>query len=245
MLKAGHVIAVEDTSTSPLVDHHLNSQSPHQSLLGIPLAVGDHKLGAAIIVYDTPHQFTPDELRRAEQAGNLVTLGLWVVQQDVELKRRLHESNALADIARSLSETERVGLDKVLQQIIDSAKDLIPSAEQAVIHLLDKENQLLIPRAVTGFKEPREGKLHMRLGEGVAGQVIADGMTINIPDVQNDQHFLRYETLPGFRSLMVSPVQTDKERLGTISIQSNRSNAFSTSEQQLLEFTGHSGCHCH
>jgi len=238
VLEAGHVIAVEDISTSPLVNRHLNSQLPHQSLMGIPLVVGEHKLGAAIIAYNTLHQFTPDELRRAEQAGSLVALELWVVQQDVELKLRLHETNTLSDIARALSETERVGLDKVLQQIVDSAKDLIPSAEQAVIHLLDTEHQLLIPRAVTGSKEPSKGQLHMRLGEGVAGQVIANGTTINIPNVEKDQYFLRYEKLPHFRSLMVSPVQSGTERLGTISIQSDQPNAFNADEQLLLSSLG-------
>lgn len=160
------------------------------------------------------------------------------VEPERRLQARLREADALAEIGRALSETERVGLDEVLQLIVDSAKDLIPGTEQAVIHLLNTELQLLIPRAVTGFIESSEGKLNMRLGEGVAGQVIADGVVVNIADVEHDPRFLRYEALPRFRSLMVSPVQSGKERLGTISVQSGQPNAFSADEQKLLSSLG-------
>ncbi len=161
-----------------------------------------------------------------------------LVEPERRLQARLREADALAAIGQALSETERVGLDHVLKLIVDSAQELIPGAEQAVIHLLDAEHQLLIPRAVTGFMEHSEARLHMRLGEGVAGQVIADGVVVNIADVENDPRFLRDETLPRFRSLLVSPVQTGKERLGTISVQSAHPNAFSADEQRLLSSLG-------
>lgn len=238
VLEAGHAIAVEDVATSPLVSKRINSQLPSRSLLGIPLAVGERRIGAAIIAYNTPHKFNDDELRRAEQTGNLIALALWDIQQDIELQQRLLETNILAKIGRALSETERVGLDEVLQLIVDSARELIPDSEKAVIHLLDEENQLLIPRAVAGYEEPSEGQLNMRLGEGVAGQVIADGTVVNIADVEHDPRFLRMETRPRFRSLLVSPVQSGKQRLGTISVQSSHPRAFDEDEQQLLSSLG-------
>jgi signal transduction histidine kinase len=238
VLKAGHAIAADDSANSPFVNQRIQGIFPSRSLLGIPLVVGEHKLGAIMVAFNTLHKFTPIELRHAEQASSQIALALWDVQQDSALQRRLRVSTALSKIAQALSQTERVGLDHVLQLIVDSAQELIPGSERAVLHLLDEEQQVLIPRAVTGFDKPEEGKMNMRLGEGVAGQVIADGKSINIADVETDLRFIRLDSLPRFRSLMVSPVQSGQERIGTISVQSNQPNAFTNDEMHLLSSLG-------
>jgi signal transduction histidine kinase len=238
VLDSGHSIAIDDVAASPLVSRQIQAIVPTKSILGIPLIFGERKIGAALIAYNSPRQFTADDLRHAEQAGNHLALALWDIQQETELRRRLRESNTLASIAQALSETERVSLDNVLQLIVDSAKELIPATEQAVIHLLDEEQQVLVPRAVNGFDAPDDGKMNMRLGKGVAGQVIADGNPVNIANVETDPRFLRQASLPRFRSLMVAPVQSGKMRLGTISVQSSHPNAFSAEEMQLLDSLG-------
>ncbi|MFZ5857285.1 MAG: GAF domain-containing protein [Chloroflexota bacterium] len=238
VIRAGRAIGVDDIATSSLVSERLKSQLPSRSLLGIPLLVGDHRVGAVVVAFHTPHTFTEDEIKRAEQVGNLLALALWDVQQDIELQRRLRETNTLAKIGIALSETEHVGLDEVLQLIVDSARELIPDSEKAVIHLLDDDKEYLIPRAVSGHTSPSEGRRNMRLGQGVAGQVIADGTVVNIADVESDPRFLRMETRPDFRSLLVSPVQSGKQRLGTISVQSSLPDAFTADEEALLSALG-------
>jgi signal transduction histidine kinase/GTP-sensing pleiotropic transcriptional regulator CodY len=238
VIKAGRVLTAENVLNSPYVNAKVAQQYPARSLLGVPLIYGEHKLGAVLIAHNQPHKFTSDEIRLAEQAGNLVALALWDVQQEIELARRLRESNVLTEIGRALSESERIGLDKVLQMIVESARDLIPGAEKTVIHLIDLEQEALIPRAVTGFSEFSGGQLNMRLGKGVAGQVFATGEVINIADVETDPRFLRDERPARFRSLMVSSIQSGQERLGTISVQSNEPDAFNTEEQKLLAGLG-------
>jgi signal transduction histidine kinase len=155
-----------------------------------------------------------------------------------ELQQRLREERALSDISLALSETERVGLNHVLQLIVDSARELLPDTEQAVIHLLDVEHQVLVPQAVSGFENPSAGKLNMRMGEGVAGQVIETGEMVNISDVETDIRFLPNKNLVRFRSLMVAPVESGEKRLGTISVQSGKPNAFLSTQQFLLKSLG-------
>jgi PAS domain S-box-containing protein len=154
------------------------------------------------------------------------------------IKKRLRESEALAQIAHSLSETERIGLTELLGLIANSARELISGAEQSVIHILDEKEQFLIPKAVAGTTPPSEQKNKMRLGEGVAGQVITSGNTINISDVEKDDRFLRTQAIPQFRSLLVSPVISGERKLGTISVQSKIPNAFTESDASLLSTLG-------
>jgi len=240
VLKAGHALAAEDVFNSPYVSIEIAKRYPARSVLGIPLIARDHKLGAAIIAFNTPHHFSSEEIERAEQAGNQIALALWNFQQSTEIQHRLKESNALAEIGRALSETERVGTSRVLQLIVDSARELIPHAEKSVIHLLEAEEQLLFARAVSGFDEhEREySRVKMRLGEGVAGQVIREGITINIGDIRTHPRFILGDSVPAFRSLLVAPVQSGGQQIGTISVQSSKTNAFSAKDAELLNALG-------
>ncbi len=173
-----------------------------------------------------------------EQACHQVAIALLSAQQDIELQKRLRESNALTNISLALSETEKIGLQNVLQLIVNSAKELIPNTKQAVIHMLDEEKTFLTPAAVIGYDNFVEGKRKMRLGEGIAGQVIASGETINIADVETDPRFIKLGAPPTFHSLAVAPVQSGDQKMGTISILSSTSNAFSQKEGQLLSALG-------
>ncbi|MBI5965026.1 MAG: GAF domain-containing protein [Chloroflexi bacterium] len=214
---------------------------PVKSALCIPYITQGHKLGATVLAYNTPRQFTSEELYEAQQATDQIALVLWTVQQEVEIQKRLKETNALARIGRALSETERTGPNTVLQLIVESARELIPHTEQAVIHLLDNEEDALISQAALGFSDDDEqsrNQFKMQLGEGIAGQVIKEGVTINVADIKNDPRFVSMGNEPGYRSLLVAPIQIKGKQIGTISVQSKDTNAFSEGEADLLKALG-------
>ena len=241
VLQAGHALAADDVLNSPIIDPRSLQDPNIHSMLGIPLIAGEHRLGAALITFHAPHRFTLEEVSQAEQAGNQIALALRNFQQSTEIEQRLRESSALAEIGRALSRTERVGTGRVLQLIVDSARDLIPQAEESVIHLLDSGEKILIAQAVSGFGEKEWGKdrIKMRLGEGVAGRVIREGLTINVRDVNNDPNFIFHDSyLPEFRSLLVAPVQSGGQQIGTISVQSKNVHAFSGKDEALLNALG-------
>lgn len=165
-----------------------------------------------------------------------------VIQRSLEQKRQrdiqhsLKESNTLTQIGRALSETERVGTDKVLQLIVNSARELIQHAEESVIHLMDADEDELFPRAVSGIDANTQplDRPKLRLGEGVAGQVSKTGKTINVGDIKTSPLFIQRDKAPTFQSLMVAPVQSGEQQIGTISVQSNKRNAFSAHDMELL-----------
>jgi len=239
-LDAGHVLVVQDMANTELSTPYTLQNFTEKSFISIPLIYGEHKLGAAVVGCNKTNQFTPERLEHAEQAANQIALAVWNVQQDLELKKRLHEVETLANISRALSETERIGLQTVLQLIVTSAKELIHGAEQAVIHLLDKEEQLLEAQAVSGYEDATTNWkfIKIRPNEGVAGQVLVTGQTVNIADVEKDPRFVTYAEPPKYRSLIVAPVQSGEQRLGTISVQSASVSAFTEAESRLLSALG-------
>jgi signal transduction histidine kinase len=237
-LDAAKILVVEDVSRSPDASTEWFRQFPIRSLISIPLIFDNSKLGVAIIAHNTLHKFSAEDIQLAEQAGSQIALAWWDTQQDIDLQQRLRETNTLANIARTLSETEYGGLKRVLQLIVTSVKELIPNAERTVVHMLDEDQQILIPEEVSGFDKPAMGKMNMHLGEGVAGQVLASGKAVYIPDVQEDPRFISLKGAPQLRSLIVAPVQSGTQKLGTISVQNNAPNAFTSEESRLLSLLG-------
>jgi signal transduction histidine kinase len=209
-----------------------------QSALCIPLLAKEYRLGVVVLVFDHPSCLTSEDLKYAGLAGNQVALAMYSIQQESKLQKQLKETRALANIERALSVTERVGIETVLQLIVDSAKELIPAAKEAVLHLLDEERKILIPRAVAGVENKTTGRLNMRLGEGIAGQVIMTREIISVSDTQTDLRFFKQAAPVKFRSLIVAPIQGATHSVGTISIQSEQPNAFTPDEAHLLGALG-------
>lgn len=233
-----HALVAEDVYNSPYISPEVAKMFPARSMIGIPLLYRNKKLGAIIVAYNTPHRFDTSEIERAEQAGRQIAIAMWSVQQDIELKRRLKEQETLAQITTSLSQVEHIGLSNVLDLIVHAARELIPKAQQAVIHLMDKSNAYLTPQAVSGYEQTGETGGKMRVGEGAAGLAMSEGKSVYIPSIHADERFIHLISHVKYNSLLVTPIISSSQKLGTISIQSEKTYAFSQSEINLLNELG-------
>ena len=241
VLRTQRVLVMEDVPNS----HHVvtpslfrNLSLSPQSALCIPLIARDQKMGAAIIAFDTPHHFSDKEITYAEFAADQFALALWTIQQEFEIQKQLKVANTLVNIERASNKSERVGLQTVLQLIVDSARELIPGAENAVLHLFDSEKQILVPHAVSGEDSKSKAKLNMRLGEGVAGQAIATGKVIGVSDTLSDDRFINQAEPGKLRSLIVAPIQSNEQAFGSISVYSEYPNIFTPDANNLLGALG-------
>jgi len=238
VIEQQRTLVAEDVFNSPYISPEVAKLFPARSMIGVPLLYGSTKMGAIIIAYNTLHKFDPDEVELAEQAGRQIAIAMWSAQQDFELKKRLKEQETLAQIMTTLSQVEHVGLSNVLNLIVHSARELIPEAQQAVIHLVDKDNDYLTPQAVSGYKHSSESGGKMRVGEGIAGLVLSNEKSIYIPSIQTDERFVQFSANIRYNSLLVAPIISSSQKLGTISIQSEKTFAFSKNDIKLLSELG-------
>lgn len=68
---------------------------------------------------------------------------------------------------------------------------------------------------------PNQGKLiHFTEGHGIAGHVLAEQQVINVPDVITDERYIKgkYTASHHYHSLIVAPLLTNRNILGTLSI---------------------------
>ncbi|HSL45124.1 MAG TPA: GAF domain-containing protein [Anaerolineales bacterium] len=242
VLQTGQALFIEDITTAPSPSNSVNiAATQHaRSAICLPLVAREYKFGTAILTYEAPRRYTDEDKAFAEQVGYQIAMALWTVRQDELSLNQLNETQTLMQIGQALGRMEQVGLDVVLQLIVDSAKKLIPQAEKTIIHLVDADGKALVPQAISGFYRDEKTIPHLRMhiGSGAAGQVLRDGITINIADVHDDPRFLQSRVKPAYSSLLVAPVQTSGKRLGTISVESTDTHAFSEHEAELLQALG-------
>ena len=158
-----------------------------------------------------------------------------------QLTKQLHESQTLLEISQMLAGT--IDLDMILQQIADAATALIKSASRTILHLVDESGDYLQAVAVSGPDRPKtRTRFNFKLGEGIAGIVLDCCQTINVPDVLEDERYVKVKTVvqgeSTIRSLLVAPVFNDDERLGTLSVNSPFPSVFTTDDERLLTTLG-------
>jgi PAS domain S-box-containing protein len=80
--------------------------------------------------------------------------------------------------------------------------------------------------------EAHISKLITKFGEGISGWALEQSKIIRSGDVSNDPHYLA--SFPDIHSGLYVPLKSGERKLGVISIESDRPNAFSEADEQLI-----------
>src|SRR6476620_12003066 len=149
-------------------------------------------------------------------------------------KRRM-----LLEITKKISRS--LDLQEVLNLVMDTLDSLIPydAAGIFVVKCADKsqvaegeEPCVFQAEAVRGYDIDELTNLHLKLGEGLIGQVALTAEPITSPDVRKNPNYInaRSET----RSEMVAPIISNTEVIGVFDLESDELNAYSEDDLQVL-----------
>jgi GAF domain-containing protein len=136
VLREGRPIAVDDVTSTAYVSPSLAERFSVRSALGLPFAVGDSRVGAALVTFTQPHHFSQEEIDLCEQAAGQAALAIARVRTYESERRRSAE---LESIRRaSLRLTSTLELQPVLEGVLEEALKLA-AANDAHIFLYDGE----------------------------------------------------------------------------------------------------------
>ncbi len=124
---------------------------------------------------------------------------------------------------------------EALQLIVGEAVRLTKASSGSVV-LINPTSHLLEIEAAHGL--PADAwKLRLRVGEGITGWVARHGKTARVSNVRSDPRYvpLRDEV----RSELAVPLEVRGEVRGVINVDSERADAFSDADQELLEALSH------
>jgi sigma-B regulation protein RsbU (phosphoserine phosphatase) len=145
----------------------------------------------------------------------------------------------LLDITKKISRS--LDLQEVLNLVMDTLDSLIPydAAGIFVVKCAEKGSVaegedpcVFQAEAVRGYDIEELTNLHLKLGEGLIGQVALTGEPITSPDVRQNPNYInaRSET----RSEMVAPIISNDEVIGVFDLESDELNAYSEDDLQVL-----------
>jgi PAS domain S-box-containing protein len=173
VLLAEHALVVEDVFDTPYLSPRIAAQYLTHSMIGLPLIADSRKLGAALISYAVPHRFTEDEVARAEQTAQQISLAVAKSLLLRESQSLWREAETLREAALTL--TSALDHDEVMDRILAQLQQVVPY-DTASVQLLRED--------------PNGGKLWLEIvgGRGFTNWEQILGVKFDPEQVDNPNH---------------------------------------------------------
>ncbi|MFQ5399073.1 MAG: GAF domain-containing protein [Anaerolineae bacterium] len=233
VVKQARPIVISDASSHPLYQSEEAQSWGICAIAGFPLKHGNQVIGAFTITYLHPHTFTDDELLLLDLLAEQAAVAVRNARLFAESRRRLRDMSALVDMAKQV--TGKLNLKSVLQTTVQILRGLF-NARASTITMLSEDKTELIVVAAAGTHPDYVGTARMKLGEGVSGEAVRRRKVMYIRDAQKEPGFLFFSE--DLRSLLVVPLIVRDEAIGTLTVDSEKPNAFSRSDVQLMTIAG-------
>lgn len=201
-----------------------------KALVRAPLRSKATTIGIMVLGTFAERRFTDSGLQLLDTIGDQMAVAVENARLVAEVQQRLADLDRLYRVGADMVGT--LDLDQVLLSIVETAQEVIPAAGKAMIHLLDEESQLLIPRVPSDPEADPLVKARMVVGKGIAGLVSQEGRSAYVPDTTKDPRYLDLGS--DIRSLLVVPLLIGDEAIGTLSVDSPQVDAFDRENERML-----------
>src|SRR5579862_4727547 len=122
-------------------------------------------------------------------------------------------------------------LDEGVQLIVSEAVRLMRASSGSVV-LINPTSSFLEIHAAQGLPSSA-ARLQLRVGEGITGWVARHGKPARVGDVTKDPRYVAARR--GVKSELAVPMEVNGETRGVLNMDSDRADAFSADDQELLE----------
>tara|TARA_Y100000590_G_scaffold315270_1_gene356542 strand:- start:271 stop:2202 length:1932 start_codon:yes stop_codon:yes gene_type:complete len=207
------------------------------SILAVPIVqfTANRLLGVLSMHSREYRDFSGAEIEFVETAAGQLAMALWNAnlyeQTDEELRRRYSELTTLQRIGQSL--TSNLNYRDVLEQITSYATSII-EADKAAIFEVDNDRIFIVAHHNVG---PAYRQLSMRVGEGVAGEVVKSHQPAIVIDALTDRRLMASPEMireEGYSSMLCVPLKSRGRVLGAITIYSESRREFGDHDVQLV-----------
>lgn len=231
VLAAGHPLVAEDVLNSPYVSPTVAKIFPDQSILGLPLIVGEEKLGAVLIGFETPHTFTPTEIANGEQTAGQVALAVAKARLLEETEARWQEAETLRHVGQSI--TESLSLPERLTRILEQLERVVPYDSASVQLLKHGEMEIVSGRGfenandVIGIRFPASGNV-------VNAKVAAERKPVVFSNVKEQSPSNFKPPNEHIQSWMGVPLLVQDRMIGMLTVDSRTPGHFTQNHIRLV-----------
>ncbi len=156
-------------------------------------------------------------------------MGTTEAKGQARFRERAELLDFLLDVSSATSET--LDLDRILANVAEIVKDVVPYDLFAILLYSEKRAGLRILHSI-GHREEVIKSLVIPLGEGITGLAASRREPILIPDVRKAPEYLN--ALDAVRSELAVPMVARGKLVGVIDLQSTRLNAYNQQDRALV-----------
>jgi len=131
--------------------------------------------------------------------------------------------------------TSVLDLEELLQKIPELISRITKFKAFAVYLLDEKHNELTVAYSV-GYPAEVARTLRMKVGEGLVGAAVADGLPLLVNDVHADPRYV--EAVPGSNSELVVPLRRKGRVIGALNLLSDTPGQFTLVDEAVLRQFG-------
>jgi len=234
--QTGHELVANDVTEEPRYKE-VNSLDETKSEVVIPLKVESRIFGVFDVQSDERYAFDENDLLVLRALADNIAIAIQSTRLFQEVQTRADQLATVSEVSRAI--TYILDIDELLQRIVSLIHErfgfpyvhlytIDPVQEKITFKAGSGERTALYSQAGASFDLDAE--------KGILSWVYQHGETKRVNDVHQEPLFLEspYAQVVG-GSEMAVPLYFGGQILGVLDIQSGQTNAFSSSDQQLME----------
>jgi GAF domain-containing protein/HAMP domain-containing protein len=223
----GEPLVVNDTARD--ATYYPNPLLPEtRAEAALPLRVGERILGVLDVQSTKPYTFDEDSLRTLRILADQLAIAVLnaelfaAAQETLAQQRLLHHVTSAAAAASTLEEA--------LQSAVQGIQVTL-GGDRVSILLLSKDRKMLEMSAFAGYSEEARN-IRIPVSSGITGWVVQNRQPLRVGDVSADPRYIQVS--PEVRSELAVPLIYRGEVLGVLNVESDRPNAYSESDEEML-----------
>ncbi len=202
----------------------------------IPIEDQGISLGAFQVTRPKGPEFRSEELDLLQGLAGIVAVSLVASHRLAVERFRLNQLNLVREVSAQIANV--LNLDELAKRVTQLIQQTFHFYYVAIFTVRESSPVLrLRSSAMAPRKGKRRGKvvIEVEIGQGLIGQVAAEGERVLVEDVQKDRRYRFIEALAETRSEVVIPLKIEDRVLGVLDVQSDQLHGFHPNDLLILE----------
>jgi PAS domain S-box-containing protein len=200
------------------------------SEVNVPLSTRGRVHGVLSIARHQEWPFTSREVELLAAVGNQVAVAIENARLYKKATERMRGATALHRVSGTLMRT--LNLEQLLENILEVLQRSFGYSHCAIF-LVDEKGENLCIEAARGYLRDMVGKPGSKIDqEGIVGWVATNRMSLNVPDVTQDDRYIG--RVRGVGAEIAVPMLFGEKVVGVLDVQSTKINAFGEDDLRNL-----------
>ena len=220
-------------------DHRFKSfpemhEGEYESMLSVPLVTRGEILGVINVRTRHPREYTQNQVQLLSGIANQVAGAIEKSRRFRQLERHATQLHSLSEVSQAI--TSNMYLEELLSLFVQMIARTM-QYKICTVMLVEESSKELIIKATQAASNEYAKKPNLKVGESVAGKVVAEKRIITLPDVQkaSEYNFPDIAQRAGVRSLASIPLMMKGEAIGALNCYTEKVHTFTMEELAILQ----------